>query len=49
MQELNRQLLALAELRDRVPYPIRALALDLTAPRSFQTYADAQSEDPVEV
>ena len=40
---------ALAELRDRVPYPIRALALDLTDRRSFQTYADALAEEPVEV
>ena len=34
---------------DRVPYPIRALALDLTDRRSFQTYADALAEEPVEV
>ena len=40
---------ALEELRDRVPYPIRALALDLTDRRSFQTYADALAEEPVEV
>lgn len=40
---------ALAELRDRVPYPIRALALDLTDRSSFQTYADALAEEPVEV
>ena len=36
---------ALEELRDRVPYPIRALALDLTDRRSFQTYADALAEE----
>lgn len=40
---------ALEELRDRVPYPIRSLALDLTDRRSFQTYADALAEEPVEV
>ena len=40
---------ALEELRDRVPYPIRALALDLTDRRSFQAYADALAEEPVEV
>ena len=40
---------ALEELRDRVPYPIRALALDLTDRSSFQTYADALAEEPVEV
>ena len=40
---------ALAELQDRVPYPIRALALDLTDRGSFQTYADALAEEPVEV
>ena len=38
---------ALEELRDRVPYPIRALALDLTDRRSFRTYADALAEEPV--
>ena len=36
---------ALEELRDRVPYPIRALALDLTDRRSFQIYADALAEE----
>ena len=40
---------ALEELRDQVPYPIRPLALDLTDRRSFQTYADALAEEPVEV
>ena len=40
---------ALEELRDRVPYPIRPLALDLTDRGSFQTYADALAEEPVEV
>lgn len=40
---------ALKELRDQVPYPIRPLALDLTDRRSFQTYADALAEEPVEV
>jgi len=39
----------LKELRDQVPYPIRPLALDLTDRRSFQTYADALAEEPVEV
>ena len=34
---------ALEELRDQVPYPIRALALDLTDRRSCQTYADARA------
>ena len=40
---------ALEELRDQVPYPIRPLALDLTDRGSFQTYADALAEEPVEV
>ena len=40
---------ALEELRDRVPYPIRALALDLTDRRSFRTYADAVVDTPLEV
>ena len=40
---------ALKELRDQVPYPIRPLALDLTDRGSFQTYADALAEEPVEV
>ena len=39
----------LEALRKTVPFPIRPLALDLTDRRSFQTYADALAEEPVEV
>ena len=40
---------ALEELRERVPFPVRPLALDLTDRSSFATYAKALTEEPVEV
>ena len=42
---------ALEELRDRVPYPIRALALDLTDRRSFRTFGKFRAvvDTPLEV
>lgn len=40
---------ALEGLRERVPFPVRPLALDLTDRSSFATYAKALTEEPVEV
>ena len=40
---------ALEGLRERVPFPVRPLALDLTDRSSFATYAKALAEEPVEV
>ena len=39
----------LEELKETVPYPLRVLALDLTDRRSFDVYAAALGEEPVEV
>lgn len=40
---------ALEGLRERVPFPVRPLALDLTDRSSFAAYAKALTEEPVEV
>ena len=40
---------ALEELRERVPFPVRPMALDLTDRSSFGTYVKALAEEPVEV
>lgn len=40
---------ALEGLRERVPFPVRPLALDLTDRSSFGTYVKALAEEPVEV
>lgn len=39
----------LEALKDAAPYPLRVLALDLTDRRSFDVYAAALGEEPVEV
>lgn len=39
----------LEELRESVPFPLRVLAMDLTDRGSFETYAAALAEAPVEV
>ena len=39
----------LEELRDMAPCPVRVLAMDLTDRRSFEVYAAALAEEPVEV
>ena len=40
---------ALEGLRERVPFPVRPMALDLTDRSSFGTYVKALAEEPVEV
>ena len=39
----------LEELRDTAPCPVRVMAMDLTDRQSFETYAAALREEPVEV
>ena len=39
----------LEALRETVPFPVRVLALDLTDRASFDAYAAALAEEPVEI